>query len=138
MVQSTSHHAHGGVDRTTKIYDFVGKVIKTKTSHDINGANARTVDREFECDHVGRLLITWHKVDTTEVLLAQNVYNDLGQPVEKKLHSTESRATADASRTYKQKTDYRYNISGWMTSINDLESTQDVTDLFGMNLLIQY
>src|SRR5690606_32942280 len=58
--------------------------------------------------------------------------------VDKKLHSTNSAAT-DAI----QSVDYRYNIRGWLTSINNAElnvnsATNDETgDLFGMNLAYQ-
>ncbi|MEQ1588064.1 MAG: M23 family metallopeptidase, partial [Cyclobacteriaceae bacterium] len=92
--------------------------------------------RRFEYDHAGRLLKTWHKLDTQpEILLALNEYNELGQLVDKKLHSTVS----DASNA-KQSVDYRYNIRGWLTSMNDASLTNtgptndDTGDLFGMNL----
>lgn len=72
------------------------------------------------------------------ILLALNEYNELGQLVDKKLHSTVS----DASNA-KQSVDYRYNIRGWLTSMNDAslanttastKTNDDTGDLFGMNL----
>lgn len=69
-----------------------------------------------------------------EILLAHNEYNELGQLIDKKLHSE------DAGATYKQSVDYRYNIRGWLTSMNnaDLNSNpttnDDTGDLFGMEL----
>jgi len=100
----------------------------------------------MDYDHEGRLTNTWHKIgrilggtfsETSEVLLAQNTYNELGQLIDKKLHST----VADASNA-KQSVDYRYNIRGWLTSINNAElsntgiagTNDDNGDLFGMNL----
>jgi len=96
----------------------------------------RTTTRRFEYDHAGRLLKTWHKLDTQpEILLALNEYNELGQLVDKKLHSTVS-----TGANAKQSVDYRYNIRGWLTSMNDASLANTVTtnddtgDLFGMNL----
>lgn len=101
--------------------------------------NTKTIALRFEYDHAGRLLKTWHKFDShPEILLALNEYNDLGQLVDKKLHSTISTGN-DA----KQSIDYRYNIRGWLTSMNDasLSNTMSTTktnddygDLYGMNL----
>ena len=94
------------------------------------------VDRHMAYDHAGRLKETWHKLNTTgsDILLAKNEYNELGQLVDKKLHSTMS-SGADA----KQSVDYRYNIRGWLTSINNAAlannaTNNDSNDLFGMNL----
>jgi RHS repeat-associated protein len=98
-----------------------------------------TINRRFVYDHAGRLTHTWHQVDSQpEILLDYNEYNELGQLVDKKLHST----LADASDAL-QSVDYRYNIRGWMTSINNAElaadaGTNDETgDYFGMNLAYQ-
>ncbi|MEI9920685.1 MAG: RHS repeat-associated core domain-containing protein [Bacteroidota bacterium] len=99
-----------------------------------------SVHRWFDYDDAGRLTKTWHKYkDGTKVLLADNEYNELGQLADKKLHSTDNGATNE------QSIDYRYNIRGWLTSINgsDLDADEDINpeddgqkrDLFGMNLL---
>lgn len=134
VVQTTSTNTRGDVDRTTMIYDFVGKIIKTKTVHNVDLAIERTVSRTFDYDHVGRLLKTWHSIDgQTPVLLAMNGYNELGQLVDKKLYNTDPAATDDAQRVFKQNVDYRYNIRGWLTSVNDINAMEQA-DLFGMNL----
>ncbi|HND44397.1 MAG TPA: RHS repeat-associated core domain-containing protein, partial [Cyclobacteriaceae bacterium] len=85
--------------------------------------------------HAGRLINTWHKLDgNNEILLAKNIYNELGQLIDKKLHSTFS----DGSDA-KQSVDYRYNIRGWLTKINESDLNNSVEagearDLFGMEL----
>jgi RHS repeat-associated protein len=95
--------------------------------------NTKTVTRRFDYDHAARLLRTWHQLDTQpEILLINNEYNELGQLVDKKLHSTVATA-ANA----KQSIDYRYNIRGWLTNMNDASLTQDGADpkdYFGMEL----
>lgn len=96
----------------------------------------QTITRRFEYDHAGRLLKTWHKLNNdSEILLALNEYNELGQLVDKKLHSTVSNGS-----NAKQSVDYRYNIRGWLTSMNNAQlandaiTNDDTGDLFGMNL----
>ncbi len=105
---------------------------------------SQSITRRFEYDHAGRLLTTWHKVgNNAEVLLARNEYNELGQLVDKKLYSPQAASATDGERTYKQSIDYRYNIRGWLTSINNstLENNSanpaapnTLKDLFGMEL----
>lgn len=76
-------------------------------------ASANTITRTFTYDHAGRLLDTWHRINAEDsVLIARNDYNELGQLVTKELHS---RNNAD----FTQQVDYRYNIRGWLASIND-------------------
>jgi RHS repeat-associated protein len=64
----------------------------------------------------------------------RNEYNEIGQLVDKKLHSSDNGAS------FKQSVDYRYNIRGWLTSMNDASlanngtTNDDTGDLFGMNL----
>jgi RHS repeat-associated protein len=96
-------------------------------------ARTTSVTRTFDYDHAGRLVKTWHQVNTNpKVLLTENKYNELGQLITKKLHSTDQGATS------KQSVDYRYNIRGWLTRINSSDLTADNTndprDHFGMNL----
>ncbi|MBX2954511.1 MAG: hypothetical protein KF846_00040 [Cyclobacteriaceae bacterium] len=92
-------------------------------------------ERRYEYDHAGRLLKTWHKLNSgTEILLALNEYNELGELVDKKLHSTVSNGS-----NAKQSVDYRYNIRGWLTKMNEadvsmLASGDAVKDLFGFEL----
>lgn len=61
------------------------------------------------------------------VTLAAYAYNELGQQVEKKLHSTNG-------SSYLQKIDYRYTIRGWLSRIND-RGLSEPSDLFGMELI---
>ncbi len=126
QTRSTNHlDNYAGWDAVTNYYDFMGQVTKTVTSHN-DGTNTSDITRRFQYDHGGRLMNTYHQLNTeTEVLLSSNTYNELGELVEKQLHD-------DA-----QSLDYTYNIRGWLQSINDpeLTSTQDAnTDLFGMKL----
>jgi RHS repeat-associated protein len=96
--------------------------------------NSTTITRRFEYDHAGRLLKTYHQLNSdAEILLSQSEYNELGQLVDKGLHSV-------GGSSPKQSVDYRYNIRGWLTSMNNGQLSNDGTtnndtgDLFGFNL----
>ncbi len=105
-------------------------IVGVRTSF---GGSGRTVTKRMIFDHANRLLRTYHQVDNNaEVLLSQSEYNELGQLVAKKLHSTDNGAT------FKQVVDRRYNIRGWLTRINNSDLTpdnvSDPRDYFGLNL----
>src|SRR5690606_25527102 len=127
VVQNIATNPLGGVDRVTTKYDFVGKVLETKTTHNAGAGDQQIVTRTFDYDHAGRLINTWHKLNAANpVLLAQNEYNEIGQLVTKKLHSPNG-------NNFEQNVDYRYNIRGWLTSMNG-EGIREASDLFGMDL----
>ncbi|MBS1681925.1 MAG: hypothetical protein JST48_09450 [Bacteroidetes bacterium] len=137
VIQTASTNTQGGIDRNTNVYDFVGKVMNTKSTHSVGTAVVST-SRRFEYDHVGRLINSWHSVNgLPEVLLSKNEYNEIGQLVDKRLYST----NGDSGNTFKQSVDYRYNIRGWLTSMNNSKTmddggatNDDTNDLFGLNL----
>jgi RHS repeat-associated protein len=59
-----------------------------------------------------------------EILLAQNNYNELGQLIDKRLHCTDW--SLGAASKFLQKIDYRYNIRGWLTNINNRDLSANV------------
>ena len=142
-LQVVGDNAVGSLDRTTNTYDFAGRLRTTTLAHTGYGT-LRPITNRFEYDHAGRLQQVFQTMDgQPEVLLAQHEYNQLGQLVDKKLHSLDNGAT------FLQSVDYRYNIRGWLMSINnrhvsngewidDADPNQDGTDtqpdLFGMEL----
>ncbi len=69
---------------------------------------------------------------SSKILLAKNDYNELGQLVTKNLYNPDP-ATADDDTKFKQNVDYRYNIRGWLTNVNDA-AAPTTNDLFGMEL----
>ncbi|HCW09189.1 MAG TPA: hypothetical protein DGG95_17670, partial [Cytophagales bacterium] len=128
VIQTIADNGKGGRDRVSNLYDFVGKVVANKTTHMVGSASQQTVAETFAYDHAQRLTQTTHSVNgATPVLLLQNTYNEIGQLVTKSLGA--------------QNVDYRYNIRGWLTSINNSQlasdggiTNSDPNDLFGMNL----
>ncbi|HTF18217.1 MAG TPA: RHS repeat-associated core domain-containing protein, partial [Chryseolinea sp.] len=94
---------------------------------------SQSIVKTYSYDHAGRLLTTRHKLtDGQEIVLSSNIYNEAGQLIDKKLHSD------DNGSSYSQSVDYRYNIRGWLTKINESDLTAqepgDAADLFGMEL----
>jgi hypothetical protein len=64
-------------------------------------------------------------------------YNELGQLIDKKIHSTDTQHVKIL-----QSIDYRYNIRGWLTHINNsdlgtlptVDTANEKPDVFGMEL----
>ncbi len=130
-IQVIAQNSKGGLDKITSVYDFSGKLLRTKTDHAITGATPIATTRKLTYDHAGRLLQTEHHTNNKEVVLTKNEYNELGQLVTKKLHSE------DDGENFKQHVDYRYNIRGWLSRINNSDLGEvdgGPKDYFGMEL----
>ncbi|MEQ6121138.1 DUF6443 domain-containing protein [Reichenbachiella sp. MALMAid0571] len=118
VIQAKGDNNLGGIDVTSNLYDFTGKVLQTKTVHD-DGSDTTPILRTFDYDHADRLLAVKHKTDTEdEITLLKNEYNQIGELVDKSLHSTDG-------TDFMQSVDYRYNIRGWLTSMNNSGLTDD-------------
>ncbi|MCU0450760.1 MAG: DUF6443 domain-containing protein, partial [Bernardetiaceae bacterium] len=126
------HRNHaGGDDLTSTRYDFEGKVLETRTTHQRNANSPRqVVTLRPEYDHQGRTLRTYQQVATADptganlveqptVLLAELTYNELGQMASQRLHST------DEGRNWLQDVAYRYHLRGWLTHVNDLATVNN-------------
>ncbi|WP_321308586.1 DUF6443 domain-containing protein [Marinifilum fragile] len=130
LLQSYKKNDLGGYDRITNLYDFTGTLIKTEQYHRrLSSSTPIIISQRFEYDHAKRLTKAYHKIgNQSEVLMVENKYDELGQLIEKNLHNNI------------QSVDYRYNIRGWLTSINnanlsnDGSLNNDSNDLFGMEL----
>lgn len=135
----TNNHLHTGfipatLDKYTVIYDFV-KATKSKTTHYQNASTVVNLIDRNEFDNSGRVIKTYRKINSdAEQLLVQYEYNALGQVVDKKLHNT-------GGSSFLQSVDYRYNIRGWLISINNSQLNVNATnndetgDFFGMELI---
>ncbi len=132
IIQTLASNVWGGWDRNSSLYDFTGRVLQTRMEH--NGNESHTITQRYTYDRAGRVLQVWHQLDNQpEVLLTDNRYNELGELIDKNLHS------ADNGAAFAQSVDYRYNIRGWLTSINNAalsinSQNDDDNDYFGMEL----
>jgi RHS repeat-associated protein len=135
IVQTISENHLGGLDITSKVYDqFTGIELKSKTSHSTTVHNV-DIFQEFKYDHADRLVKVYHQINNgAKVLMVSRKYNELGQPIERNVHSLDE-------TNFLQSIDSRYNIQGWLTHINnsgltnDGISNDDLDDLFGMEII---
>ncbi|MDH5250949.1 MAG: hypothetical protein OEW40_18295 [Cyclobacteriaceae bacterium] len=89
-----------------------------------------------ESPHMGRITKIYQNINSapTDQFVSQYEYNELGQLVDKKLHNT-------TGTTFLQSVDYRYNIRGWISSINNSQlnvnsaNNDEADDYFGMEFL---
>jgi len=128
-------------DNKTLFYDFVGKVIKTSVTKSIASGNSTTVISNYNYDHGDRLTSVDQQYNSLPVIrVAGFTYNEIGQLIDKKLHSTNS------GSSWLQSVDYRYDIRGRMTTINNSKlavddgtgsgyTNDDGNDVFGMEIL---
>ncbi|WP_271765054.1 DUF6443 domain-containing protein [Aquimarina algiphila] len=117
--------------------DFVGKVEETTTRH-TKGSNTAivTIDK-FTYDHMGRLLTQTQKINAQDTeQIVSNTYDVLGQLKQKDVGGT-STPLSGSNGTLSvveglQTVDYTYNIRGWLTGINDINTIGD--DLFSFRI----
>ncbi len=135
QTQSNNHLDLNALDKSSVLYNNIRRVEKTKLTHTAQSVTTSITQRN-DFDHAGRVVKTYHQINSnSEVLAAQYEYNALGQLVDKKLHNT-------GGSNFLQSVDYRYNIRGWLQSINNAQlsndsgtSNDDTGDYFGMELV---
>ncbi|WP_282086929.1 N-acetylmuramoyl-L-alanine amidase [Aquimarina algiphila] len=117
--------------------DFVGKVEETTTRH-TKGSNATivTID-QFTYDHMGRLLTQTQKINAQDTeQIVSNTYDALGQLKQKDVGGTSTPLSGNNGTLSEveglQTVDYTYNIRGWLTGINDINTIGD--DLFSFRI----
>ncbi|WP_459209098.1 DUF6443 domain-containing protein [Aquimarina rhabdastrellae] len=109
-----------------KLDDFTGKVLETKTTHTIaDNDPIITVDR-FEYDHMDRIISQKQQINNQpQEVIVSNSYDELGQ-----LKRKEVGGKVNQNRL--QKVDYKYNIRGWLTNIN--QDNHNDNDLFNFSI----
>ncbi|MEL6256870.1 MAG: DUF6443 domain-containing protein, partial [Bacteroidota bacterium] len=121
-IETRSEHLHG-TDITKYQLNFIGEIEKNVMEH--NGPNSTAIiqTREYCYDHNGRMLRVTSQVNSdAPIVLSSYEYDVLGRQATKKLHSKDGLA-------YLQNVDYSYNIRGWMTSINEAPTADDLFEL---------
>ncbi|WP_339835844.1 DUF6443 domain-containing protein [uncultured Flavobacterium sp.] len=107
----TQNYLGGFTQVDSDLDDFNGKVLSTKTTHKRTANDTPLVITEtFEYTAQDRLYKHKHQIyGQPETTLTENHYDELGQLILK--------TTGDGL----QDVDYRYNVRGWLTDINDEE-----------------
>lgn len=119
LIQSQTRHWAGGTDITTTQYDFTGKALATHVRYQ-TGGNASPQIHEVTTfntyNHAGLITKIEKKISGTgaEAKTQQSIavyeYNDLGERKTTKLGAAGSPV---------ETLDYKYNVRGWLTSINN-------------------
>jgi RHS repeat-associated protein len=144
-IQTHEKNHRGGWQRNLTKPDFAGRTERSELRHNvsISGASSVNVYKTFVYDHAGRLLRvnqqfgTVGNTDPWEKVVEYS-YNELGQTKWKKIGNQQVPINGN---TFLQQIDYRYNIRGWLTHINDASlgtatgNASSDNDLFGMELL---
>ncbi|MDM1072194.1 RHS repeat-associated core domain-containing protein [Empedobacter brevis] len=121
----------GGYTASSSKLDFRGKVLNTENKHRQTASSQEiTVKEEFVYYPNELLKSQTHQVNNNpKEYIVQNVYNEINQLTGKKVGNT-------VAATPLQTVDYKYNIRGWMTNINNIDATETGTykDLFAFKI----
>ncbi len=123
-----------GYNQVQTRYAFDGTVLLTKTLHKFDGSSpVVTVIDSMDYSPQGRLIGHFNKINSKPwELLAHHSYDNLGQLLSKNVGGQDL-----STFTGLQKVDYRYNVRGWLTGINDIRDldndTEDDLFAFGIN-----
>ncbi len=132
-VQILSDNHNNGLEITTSLYDFAGKVLSSYT-HQTNPKAGTAGDTKLltmmTYDHAGRVTkvtkqlndLVAHQRD-----IATNTYDALGQLQRKEFKNAAGTAVIESM-------DYTYNIRGWNKGINRKHVLNTETHYFGQEL----
>ncbi|MDO5655049.1 MAG: DUF6443 domain-containing protein [Flavobacteriaceae bacterium] len=110
----------GGKTITDVQLDFRGKVLEDKTNHSRLNNGGWNIRNFYTYDHAERLLTHKHQIDNGLIeVLANNEYDNLGQLRMKNVGGKENYDIP------LQSIDYKYNIRGWLTDINNIDNLYD-------------
>ena len=115
----------GGYTQTDTKFDFSGKAEYTVTLHKrINSESGVTVRDFYTYSAQDKLISHTQQLNShTPQLISYNEYDELGNLLSKRVGGEDLSGAAPL-----QKADYRYNVRGWLTGINDMADLQNGTD----------
>lgn len=127
----------GGYTQIDTKLDFMGKRQYAKTFHKRNNsATLITITDQYTYTPEDRLLLHTQQINNQPIqLIAKNSYNEIGELISKNVGGNDATGAVGL-----QKIDYRYNIRGWLTDVNNdqPEGTAGFTlgqgDLFGFKI----
>jgi len=127
-IASHSENYLKGYISSVSTLDFRGKVLNSITKHKLNDGATPEITIKETFDYYGNELLKsqTHQVNNNPIeYIAQNSYNEINQLISKKVGN-------DNASNPLQTIDYKYNIRGWMTDINNIDVTND--DLFSFRI----
>ncbi|MDX1718556.1 MAG: RHS repeat-associated core domain-containing protein [Salegentibacter mishustinae] len=102
------------IDKESIAYSFDGKITEKQQYHKKGNQPSINIKHELTYDHSNRLKDYYHTINGKRSFLFQNFFNELGKLERKKIGNSHLAPL----QTY----DYSYNVRGWLTSINDINS----------------
>src|SRR5690606_19910487 len=116
-----------GYIQTDNVLTFRGIPTKTITTQKKDAAaTVVTVTNNYTYDHRERLKTHTQQINGgTATLIAENTYDELGMLITKKVGNT--------TAVPLQKVDYKYNLRGWLTDINNTQLDTE-NDLFNFRI----
>ncbi len=143
-VQKKNHVS--GWDKIVNTYNFSSQVVSSNRLHTSFSNPDLNLLTFMEYDHSGRILKIHKRINSDpDIIESFNEYNELGQLVRKNLHKDGTIWPGASTADYLQKIDYRYNIRGWLTSINNSDLIDDAgvtntdnNDAFGENIYYEH
>jgi len=129
----TAYPSNGYTQVDTK-FNFIGNPLYTQTMHKKDAAaSVLTLKDAYTYNDQERVVSHTHKIgNATPQLMAYNDYDALGRLIEKKTGGTNTSGSSAL-----QHVDYKYNVRGWLTDINNVASlaqSGDPLDLFGFQI----
>ncbi|WP_299156479.1 DUF6443 domain-containing protein [uncultured Tenacibaculum sp.] len=109
----------------SKLDDFTGRVLETKTTHTKDGKAAIVTVDKFTYDNLDRITKQTQTIGGTTEVIAENSYDELGQ-------LTEKQVGGKTNQSRLQTVDYKYNVRGWLKNIN--QDANNDNDLFNFTL----
>ncbi|MDP2159727.1 MAG: DUF6443 domain-containing protein, partial [Flavobacterium sp.] len=134
-IRSYTQNHLGGFTQNDLQLDFIGQVLYSNTLHSLNTSSAQvTTDEFFEYNANGRLRNHYHQINGGPMeLISHNTYDNLGNLISKDVGGPD-----DHSNVGLQKINYRYNIRGWLTDINEINHLENdpgqFDDLFAFKI----
>ncbi|HEY1039501.1 MAG TPA: DUF6443 domain-containing protein [Bacteroidia bacterium] len=120
LAQTQGNDHMGATNLNNYIYDFTGNLVHSVIKHTLSSTQTQIINH-FTYDRLGRLTRVDQKNNNdSPVVLSKSKYNELGQLIDKSLHSTNN------ASSFIQSIDYRYNIHGWLTHINNSDLSNDM------------
>lgn len=118
----------GSTDRIKSQLTFDGRAEETTTIHEKTGNDKIVIIDRYKYDHANRLEYHTQKVNDAALdeVITYNVYDKLGQLVSKGVGGKEN------AKDRLQDVDFKYNIRGWLKTINDPKDLNK--DLFAFKI----
>jgi RHS repeat-associated protein len=136
-----TNYSTNNYDEVSTVYNFTNVPTQTVGKHHTaaaTGGVTLTVANNYDYDHLGRKINSWEQINTgSNILLSKAVYNEVGQPYIKHLHS------ADNGTSFLQDVTYSYNERGWLSKssallFEELLQYNSVTNIPGITPAAQY